>query len=98
MTNDINQLGNYRDSYDYALQQSKAGAKPDAIREELTSRGLSVSAANEIIVNARAEARGDTYSDSDAGGGGGMGWLVYIGILLFINLLLYIFDVGYIIY
>jgi len=89
----------YEEAYAYAVAMAKSGMSVEQLRNQLQARGLSVAEANDLIVKARAEARGDVADASaGSGGGGGMGWLVYIGILLFINLLLYLFNVPYFIY
>lgn len=93
-----NQEAVNQEAYQYAVEQAKAGTSVQAIRINLQAKGLTEEEANKLIVAARAEVRGVSSLNDSEEGGGGMGWLIYVAILVVINIILYVFDVGYIIY
>ncbi|MBC8350490.1 MAG: hypothetical protein H8E66_00790 [Planctomycetes bacterium] len=75
------------------------GEKPADVSKQLVSNGWEQDAADEFVASigqhlANAQ-RAAAQSDE---GGGGMGWLIWIGALLFINLLSWLFGWSFWIY
>lgn len=71
------------------------GQKADEISAQLVNGGWEQEAADEFVASVAlhlASAQHDASESSRGGGGEGMGWLLWIGALLFINLLSWLFD------
>ena len=70
------------------------GEKPADISQQLVNNGWEQAAADEFVgsIGQHLAHAQRTAAQSSAGGGGGMGWLVWIGLLLFINLLSWLFN------
>ncbi len=71
--------------YKYAAQLMQSGLSPSEVKAKLVEKGLDNESADTVVDNLGKHS-------SDEKGGGGMGWLAFIGILIAINFLSYIFD------
>ena len=75
--------------------QLAAGVPESDVAKQLVEGGWEQSDASEFVrdIGQRVRAEGYTGSHSEGGGGSGAwGWLIWIGILLFINFLSWAFD------
>ncbi len=77
-----------------------AGESREKVIGDLTSNGWGQGAANQFVSEieyelSQAQAQASHHS---SGGGEGMGWLLWIGGILLINLLSYLFNWGFWIY
>lgn len=88
------------EAQELALLVAKAlanGESRESVIADLTNSGWNPDEANEYVTEIEyhlAEAR----SRQGSGGGEGMGWLLWIGGILLINLLSYLFNWGFWIY
>ncbi len=76
-------------------QNLNDGEDPQQIAQQLVDNGWEPSDANGFVGSIQAQLAGRTASQ---GGGEGMGWLIWIGALLVINLLSYVFNWGFWLY
>lgn len=73
--------------YKYAAQLMQNGLSSAEVESKLVEQGLDKESAGAVVKNLN-----DYLAGKNDGDGGAMGWLVWIGILIGINLLSYIFD------
>lgn len=72
------------------------GESPDAIAQQLVDSGWEAEDANSFVSSIQYQLA--QAQRSQGGGGEGMGWLLWIGGILGINLLSYLFNWGFWIY
>lgn len=84
--------------YGYAADLKKAGQTDLEIINALQEKGLDADSSKTVVDNLNnmiAERQAEIEEEE---GGSGMGWLVWIGILILVNVLSFVFDWGFIIY
>ena len=74
-------------------QSLSKGEKPADITKQLVNSGWEQADADEFVNSiAQHLASAERAAAQSSSGGGGMGWLIWIGALLLINLLSYLFE------
>lgn len=84
--------------YGYAADLKKAGQTDIQIIKALQEKGLDAESSKTVVDNLNnmiAERQAEIEEEE---GGSGMGWLIWIGILILVNVLSFVFDWGFIIY
>lgn len=75
--------------YKYVGEEIQKGTPPQSIKDKLIGEGVDRQTADTIVDDFVQYAKEAEAEQSESGG---MGWLMWIGIILVINLLSYIFD------
>lgn len=85
------------------VQALQKGETPEEVIEQLVTNGVDRETAQNLVavielrLYEAAQAEAGNYQPS-GGGGEGMGWLVWIGLIIGINVLSQIFGWGFVIY
>ena len=72
-----------------------AGREPKDIADDLAAKGMSSEDALDIVMQVKTQMEANVADDE---GGGGWGWLLWLGALGLINLLSWLFDWSFWIY
>lgn len=75
------------------------GQKPTEVAQQLVNSGWEQADADGFVASIAAQlASAQRSATQSSGGGGGMGWLLWIGGILLINFLSWVFGWGFFIY
>jgi hypothetical protein len=74
------------------------GEDPDQIAQQLIDGGWKEDEAHGFVESIQHQLIAQQHAQSGGGGGEGMGWLVWIGVILLVNGLSYLFDWGFWLY